>query len=217
MKKDYYIRFEDSTLEEQVKRYFYHFGKESVYFHTLDVVKALKSIPLQRREDKPKRKLGALLHDVGRVVETDDLAEFCESNGKVISTEERRALPILHQFASRYIAEIVFGVDDLSVLNAIECHTTLKSNPSDIEKAVFIADKISWHEEPYQQLTNNVKLALERSIDDACFFYQENLHKQREQLSCYHPWSQEAYIFFLEQEREKLSLRKELQDFKGNL
>ena len=37
-----------------------------------------------------------------------------------------------------------FGIEDNEILSAIECHTTLKKNYSDIDLVLFVADKIKW-------------------------------------------------------------------------
>ena len=40
-----------------------------------------------------------------------------------------------------------FGIEDNEILSAIECHTTLKKNYSDIDLVLFVADKIKWDQE----------------------------------------------------------------------
>lgn len=62
-------------------------------------------------------------------------------------TDEERLLPsILHQKLSSHIAERVFGISNPSILDGIKYHTTSRANPTELEKEVFLADKMSWKE-----------------------------------------------------------------------
>ena len=50
---------------------------------------------------------------------------------------------LLHQRISTIIANEKFDIKDQDILSAIECHTTLKKDANDYDKAVFLADKIA--------------------------------------------------------------------------
>lgn len=91
--------------------------------------------------------IAAYLHDVGRVVDKDDLILFCKMFGKKIEQNEKIVPPILYPKVSIVLAENLLKIDDINVLCSIGCHTTLKANPSEIEIGVYLADKLSWQED----------------------------------------------------------------------
>ena len=99
---------------------------------------------------------------------------------------------LLHQRVSRIIAEEQFGIRDEEILDAVECHTTLKKNAGCYDKAVFIADKISWDQEGAPPNYETLKRLAAESLDEACFFY---IHDQFEnkRLLMPHRWIKEAY------------------------
>lgn len=50
---------------------------------------------------------------------------------------------LLHQRISTIIANEEFDIKDQDILSAVQCHTTLKKDANDYDKAVFLADKIA--------------------------------------------------------------------------
>ncbi len=74
------------------------------------------------------------------------------------------------------------------MLSAIECHTTLKGNPSELDKIVFVADKIAWDQSGTPPYLDDLLAALDRSLDQAALVYLDFLWDQREQLRVVHPW-----------------------------
>lgn len=206
LSKAYYLKeTKDNVsraIESHVKRYFEAFSREEVFEHTCEVRAVYDEIISSMNVSdliKEQGKIAVLLHDVGRVVDYTDIVAFCENNGKYVSQSELKALGILHQFASKIIAKQVFGIEDTTILNAIECHTTLKANPSIVDKMVFLSDKLSWKESEMADLIYRMKMKLknygEYSLDLALFEYHKDMYDKRESMSCYHDWSLEAYHY----------------------
>lgn len=67
-------------------------------------------------------------HDLGRVVKDNEIIKFCSENNILVSEEERELPSILHQKISCFIAETVFNISDVTILDAIKYHTTLDGN-----------------------------------------------------------------------------------------
>lgn len=195
MTEKYFVKFQSNDLLENIKDYFSKFHKKDILKHTLEVVTEIKRIADVFNINKEKCIKAAYLHDVGRVVNNDELVLFCDLFGQKVDEEEKIFPSILHQKASRVIAEKVFEVEDIQILNSIECHTTLKANPSDIDMAVFLADKLSWKEDEHQDLINKMRIGLKHSKERAILYYQENLYNRREALLCYHKWARESYRY----------------------
>lgn len=192
----------DYLSKAHVKRYFEAFSREEVFEHTCEVRAVYDEIIASMNVSehiKEQSKIAVLLHDVGRVVDYTDIVAFCENNGKPVSQSELKALGILHQFASKIIAKQEFGIEDMTILNAIECHTTLKENPNIVDKLVFLSDKLSWKEPEMADLIYRMRTKLknygEDSLDLALFEYHKDMYDKRESMPCYHDWSSEAYHY----------------------
>ena len=86
----------------------------------------------------------------------------------------------------------LFGVGDSTILDAIRCHTTLKSNPSQLDLLLFIADKLSWDQRGTPPFKQEMEEALSDSLEAAAWVYLEFLwHSGRIQIA--HPWMLDAY------------------------
>jgi len=194
----YTCEFNDKNIYENIKSYFIKYNKLEIYEHTLKVAKELDGLNGTFDFDMEKCKLGVYLHDIGRVVENTHLVKFCEENNHEFTEGEKKVPSILHQFASEIIARKVFGIKDIEVLNAIECHTTLRSNPTETDITVFLSDKLSWSEKEHQKLVGNMREAVKESKEKAVFCYQEKLFEEKHLLKCYHKWSNESYQYLLE-------------------
>jgi HD superfamily phosphohydrolase YqeK len=100
---------------------------------------------------------------------------------------------IIHQKLSKEFAKLYFGVQDTDILNAISCHTTLRSNPTKLDMIVFLADKISWDQEgkpPYLELIMN---GLETSLELGTLNFVTYLVENRKSLRVVHSWLLDAY------------------------
>lgn len=115
--------------------------------------------------------MAGLLHDISIVMKPEDMLDYATSIGVVLDESEKKYPFLLHQQLSKSFAQTIFNVKDSCVLSAIECHTTLKSNPSKYDMALFIADKLSWDQDgkpPFYQIVNE---ALSISLESACLKY----------------------------------------------
>jgi HD superfamily phosphohydrolase YqeK len=127
-----------------------------------------------------------------------DIMEFLKKNNQSKTKEEKLFPMIIHQKISKEIAEKIFEITDKEILNAIECHTTLKANPSKLDMILFIADKIKWDREgepPYLGITEfNLKTSLESGVMVFINYLMEN----KKELKIMHPQLIEAYKYFKE-------------------
>lgn len=91
-----------------------------------------------------------------------------------------------------WLAREYFDINDQDILDAIECHTTLKKNAGMYDKVIFIADKISWDQKdvpPYYDLLKSKAMV---SLDEACYFYIK-YQFENSLLLMPHQWIKEAY------------------------
>ena len=172
------------------------YGQNKTIEHSLDV--AEKGIELASifQEDKHKIKLASYLHDISVIIPNNKKIEFAKALEIEIIEEERIFPMIIHQKISKEIAQKIFKINGIEILNAIECHTTLKANPSKLDMILFMADKIKWDQEgdpPYLTIIeSNLKISLENGVKAFVNYLMENRNK----LKVIHPLLIDAYNYF---------------------
>ncbi|MCB2291167.1 HD domain-containing protein [Clostridium sp. CS001] len=196
-----YLDFQiTDDLKKDIQDYFFKYDRKDTFEHTLDVINELFKMKNQFGGIEPGSEIACYCHDLGRVVSSDNIIEFCDENSIDISNEEKELPSILHQKISCFIAEKVFKIKDEMVLNAIRYHSTSRKNPSMTEIEVFLADKMSWNEDGYKELANDIRQALKYSKENAILYYLSDLNNNSENLKLYHSHSREAFEFFRQKE-----------------
>jgi HD superfamily phosphohydrolase YqeK len=192
-----YFDFKPSgELGSDIREYFLKYGRQDTYEHTLDVIEELYTIKDLFGCIESGSEIACYCHDLGRVVRDSEVIAFCIEYSIKFSEEEKEFPSILHQRISCFIVERVFGIKDESILDAINYHTTSRRNPSMTEMEVFLADKMSWKEDEYKEISRAMKEQLQHSKEKAIFYYLSNLENNKENLKLYHPDSKEAYAYF---------------------
>lgn len=192
-----YLNFQLSgDFKEDIRNYFIKFHNLDTYLHTLDVIEELFFIKNKYNLMVEGSEVAAYCHDLGRVVKKEDIIKFCSINYIEVTEEEKLLPTILHQKISRYLAENVFGIKDNRILNAIRYHTTSRNNPSNIEIEVFLADKLSWNEDGYNELVNGIRDSLKVSKEKAMLYYLTYLSNMKDKMKLYHIDSKEAFEYF---------------------
>lgn len=186
--------FEPSgNLKADIKRLLQQHHLERTYNHLANVAAKAKELSLQFSGNKKKTEVAAWLHDISAIIPDDQRIDVSRALGIDILPEEKALPMIIHQKLSVPIARDAFGIEDAEVLSAIECHTTLKANPSLTDKIVFLADKIAWDQPDLPPCLNDIMNALETSLEQAVLVYLEYLHKEvREKSGIIHPWAIDA-------------------------
>ncbi|MCA0386591.1 MAG: HD domain-containing protein [Firmicutes bacterium] len=192
-----YLAFQlTGDFEKDIKQYFINFERQETYQHTIEVLEELDYLKKLYGSVEEGSEIACLAHDLGRVVKHEDILEFCMMNQIEVTDEERLLPSILHQKLSGHIAERVFGISNPSILDGIKYHTTSRANPTELEKEVFLADKMSWKEAGYREIAQEIKCAVKVSKDSGMRLYLEDMHQKRDQLKVYHRDSREAYVYF---------------------
>lgn len=160
--------------------------------HTKRVITKSEEIAKKYNFDLELAKLAALLHDVSGVIRNDLRIEACRYSNINILKEEILFPLLTHQKLSKKIAEDIYKVENKEVLSAIECHTTLKNNPSKLDLIIFIADKLEWDQEGIPPYYDEMEKALLISLENSAFVYVEYLLSDKKKLKVIHPWLIEA-------------------------
>ena len=162
-----------SDLKTAIKSLLLSNNKRKTYDHVKAVAEMNLKIAEQYGLDKDICELSGYLHDVSAVVTPVDMFAYATEKGWYIDEAEEKHPFLLHQRISRAIAEQDFNITDTMILSAIECHTTLKMNPSVYDMALFIADKLAWDQEGEAPFYSVVSEALKRSLEAASLTYMD--------------------------------------------
>lgn len=188
---------------ESIKNTYLSHNKENTLKHVEEVAQTAAWMAGIYDLDISKVRLAALLHDISAIMTPQEMYETAKSRNMEIDPAEEKYHFLLHQRISRIIAEERFGIDDNEILNAVECHTTLRKNAGMYDKVIFIADKISWDQKDLPPYYDILKSKAAESLDEACYFF---IKYQFENglLLMPHRWLNEAY------EDLRLSLKKDI-------
>lgn len=177
---------------ELIKNRYLSNHKENTLRHVEEVADTAVGLAEIYDLDSKKVKLAALLHDISAIMTPQDMYELAKMRGLEIDAAEEKYHFLLHQRISRIIAQEDYGINDSDILDAIECHTTLKKNASMYDKVIFIADKISWDQKGVPPYYDILKEKVVESLDEACYFY-INYQFENNLLLMPHQWIIDAY------------------------
>ncbi|MHB1392983.1 MAG: bis(5'-nucleosyl)-tetraphosphatase (symmetrical) YqeK [Clostridia bacterium] len=126
-----------NCIEKDSYSLFVQHGHEDTAKHCIKVANEAKRLAEMFGLDAKSALASGFLHDIGEIIPANTMAEAASELRIEVCKEELVFPGILHQKISRVIADQVFGVKDSEVLNAIECHTTLWSNPEPLDMVLF--------------------------------------------------------------------------------
>lgn len=168
-------------------------GYDRVYNHCCHVAEEAVTLARRFNVDEEKAKTAALLHDIGVVILNSKREAFLRRCNMGVFPEEVSFPMIMHQKVSRVIAQQLFHIADLDILNAIECHTTLKSKASKLDMVIFLADKIQWDQNGVPPYKACIIEGLMDSLEQGSFAYIKYLLENKTNLQVIHPWLLAAY------------------------
>ncbi len=129
-----------ALLREEVKEYM----SEKRYRHTLAVeaeIAALGEIYL--KEDIPRLRAAALLHDITKENNAEEQAEILLSRGKEVPDEYLKAPKLFHSLTAPLIIKDSFPLyADREILSAIEKHTAGDRDMTVFDMLLYLADYI---------------------------------------------------------------------------
>lgn len=180
-------------LLEEIKEFYSLNNNLDVFMHVQKVADIAKNLAWKYGLDQEKCYLAGLLHDISTYLSTNEMLNYANDHKWLLNDVETEYPNLLHQRISSHISSELFGIYDNDILNAINCHTTLKSNPDIYDMVLFIADKLSWGEETI--FFKKVYLDLEDSLECACLTY-INLSLENMLIMKPHPNLLEAKEYF---------------------
>lgn len=125
------------SLEENIIRNFTANNKLDVLAHTLKVRDNALILAKKYVIDYEQARNAALLHDISTLIPVENYLSIAEALDLEIFPAEREFPSLLHQRISRIVAVETFNVVDKEVLNAVNCHTTLRRGAAPLDKLLF--------------------------------------------------------------------------------
>lgn len=187
----YIIDLPEGSLQTKVQELFTYYQMEKTYNHSLEVALEAQRLAPRFGLDKGQAFIAGLLHDTGGVIPNDVRVELALGLGIKVFEEEKQLPLLLHQQFSKVLTAQLFAIHDEEILAAVSSHTTLRPEASDLDKLIFIADKIKWdrnHRAPYLE---SVEEKIQTSLDGACLAYLDWAFKTG--MPVVHPYTKLAY------------------------
>lgn len=179
------------VLKNEIKQYLVSKNCEKTYYHCMEVGEYAYQLGEKYLTSPEKLSIAGYLHDISAVYPNNQRISVAQKYGIELNETEMAFPMIIHQKISKSIAKMDFGIEDNEILSAIECHTTLKKNYSDIDLVLFVADKIKWDQEGKPPYLDGLLQALNCSLENAAYFYIDYILKH--DIKVVHPWLWDAY------------------------
>jgi len=180
------------NLRDDVYRYFVENGCEATAVHCMKVGEEAKRIAGIYGADPIEAEVAGYLHDISVVFPNETRISIARQLGVEVLPEEEIFPMIIHQKLSKEMASDLFDITSPNILDAVGCHTTLRKKATQMDKILFVADKIEWDQQGSPPYIRNILLELNKSLDHASFAYIDYLWQQRDKLRVVHPWLKEA-------------------------
>lgn len=161
--------------------------------HSIEVANYAKDISCRYSIRSELAEVSGLLHDISAVIPENKRIEVANILGIEIYDEERKMPLIIHQKISKVIAQDIFKINDTSILSAIECHTTLKKEPSKLDLLLFVSDKVKWDQDGNPPYLEGLLYNLDKSLEHSALYYIDYLLQN--EIKVIHPWLKDAYEY----------------------
>lgn len=135
------------------------------YEHSIGTAECARELAIRFGLDEEKAYLCGLVHDCAKCFSNNELKEkICTCDW--LCDGELENPKTYHAPAGAILAKQELGICDEEILSATRWHTLGKSDMTDFEKVIFIADKIEKRTRPLD-FRKPIEDALEKSLDHA--------------------------------------------------
>jgi predicted HD superfamily hydrolase involved in NAD metabolism len=180
------------SVRQDVAVFLNHHECPNTAIHCFDVADQAAALARRYGADPGEAALAGWLHDISAVIPNNKRLGAAQDLGLEILPEEAEVPLLLHQKLSAEIAREIFNMHRQEVLAAIGCHTTLRANPTTLDYVLFVADKLAWDQKGPPPYLDDLKAALETSLELAAYRYQDYLLHSGKIITP-HPWMLASY------------------------
>ena len=146
------------------------------FAHTLAVAHTARHLAMLHHADVYKAEIAALLHDCAKCMPLKEMQRIARDNALTEDDSLMESGALLHSVTGAHLAQADYGVHDPEILEAILCHTTGKPGMSDLDMAVYLADKIEPTRDSYP-LLEKVRMMAQLSLPRAMITSMEGTTK----------------------------------------
>lgn len=112
-------------------------------YHSLNVADEAKKLAKHYGADEQKAFTAGLLHDILKNTPDNELLQYFERNGIMLTETERASRKTWHAMAGADFLRRELHVTDEDILSAVRWHTTGRAGMTLLDKVLFVADFIS--------------------------------------------------------------------------
>lgn len=164
--KDRIMELGDLDIEEKIEILCEETDDIELYDHMEHVATLAAELAEQYNLNQEDAHLTGFLHDVGRLIDPEEYLDILEKHNISVDEDEKQVIDALHEKVATLITEDVFNISNPMIRGGILYHTTLRKKPTDFEKVIFLADKLTW---TYDELVFTIEETVTQSLDVACF------------------------------------------------
>lgn len=169
---------------------------EKRLIHSLSVMDTAIELARHHGYDLEKAAIAGLLHDCAKSLSNKRKLELAMQYSFKLSDAEIENPDLLHAKLGAIVAKEEYGIKDLEILNAIDCHTTGKPNMTTLDKIIYIADYIEPKRMPLPRIEHLRELAMD-SLDEALVeIIHDTIEHLKEQERTIDSRSLETYVFY---------------------
>lgn len=167
-----------------------------IWEHVNNVAQEARTLAERFGLDAELANQAALLHDVAWIFPVAEMVKRAHEFKLEVIPEEAQHPMLVHQKLSAVLAREVFRVKQPAVLGAIEHHTTLRAEPSELDMVVFLADKLALFENPDPPYKPELLAHLGTSLEQGAAFMVNHVWERARGYPVAHPWLREAQRYF---------------------
>ncbi len=139
--------------------------KTARFKHSKNVAKEAVRLALKYGADAEKAELAGILHDATKETDAEEQMELIRKAGIELSELERESPKLWHAISGSAYVQVVLGIEDKEVIDAIRYHTTGRAGMTLLDKVIFVADFTS-ADRDYDGVDKMRKIA-DKNLDDA--------------------------------------------------
>lgn len=122
------------------------------YTHSVAVANTAMCLAARHGADLENAYIAGLLHDNAKCIDYVEQKAMCRRFDIELSNLELSNPYLIHGKLGAYLAKMNYGIDNISVCEAIKWHTTGKPSMNTLESVIFISDYI----EPMRHHADNL-------------------------------------------------------------
>lgn len=160
------LALEDHSVTEIIEHICDDLDEHELYDHMEHVANLASELSTHYNLNEEHAYLTGFLHDVARLIDTEEHLDILNERNIHVTDQEKQVVDVLHCKVANVIAKEVFNIHSEDVSLGILYHTTLRKQPSDFEKIIFLADKMTW---TYDDLIYKIEETVFQSLNVACY------------------------------------------------